>query len=191
MGIVHDTHVGSQQIDGKVDLSAVYQEIVLQARAATPKDAEAITRIYNQGIEDRVGTLETRLRTPQEIEAWFDGVHPIVVVEEHGEVIAFASTSTYRPRECYAGIAEFSVYTDREARGRGAGHLAMAALIEAAEQAGIWKLLSRIFPENTASLALMRSLGFREVGLYEKHAKLDGVWRDVVIVEKVIQSNIV
>ena len=158
----------------------------MQSRAASIDDAEAIARIYNQGIEDRVATFETRLRAPGDIESWFDGVHPIVVVEGNGEVIAFASTSTYRPRECYAGIAEFSVYTAREARGKGAGRLAMLALLEAAEQAGFWKLLSRIFPENKASLGLMRSLGFREVGTYEKHAQLDDVWRDVVIVEKLI-----
>lgn len=162
----------------------------MQARPATQADAEAIARIYNQGIEDRVATFETRPRTPEDVEGWFDGVHPVVVVVDEGEVIAFASTSTYRPRGCYTGIAEFSVYTARNARGQGAGHIAMTALIIAAEQAGFWKLVSRIFPENRASLALMRSLGFREVGIYEKHGKLDGTWRDVVIVERVIESNI-
>jgi phosphinothricin acetyltransferase len=96
----------------------------------------------------------------------------------------------YRPRECYAGIAEFSVYVAREARGRGAGRLAMERLIEASEDAGLWKLVSRIFPENEPSLALMRSVGFRVVGTYEKHAQLDGVWRDVVIVERLIPENI-
>jgi len=158
----------------------------LQARAATKADATVISRIYNQGIEDRVATFETRLRTSADVEAWFDGVHPVVVVEDEGNVIAFASTSTYRPRDCYAGIAEFSVYTAREARGIGAGRMAMVALIDAAERAGFWKLVSRIFPENRASLALMRSLGFREVGIYEKHGKLDGAWRDVVIVERLL-----
>jgi L-amino acid N-acyltransferase YncA len=162
----------------------------LQTRVATKADAGAISRIYNQGIEDRVATFETRLRTPQDVEAWFDGVHPVVVVEDKGQIIAFASTSTYRPRECYAGVAEFSVYTAREARGRGGGRMAMAALIEAAEQAGFWKLVSRIFPENRASLGLMRSLGFRQVGIYEKHGKLDGEWRDVVIVERLLGAAI-
>jgi len=138
-----------------------------------------------------VATFETRLRTEDDVRAWFDGIHPGVVVEdEGGEVIAFASTSSYRPRECYAGVAECSVYVSREARGRGAGRLAVEALIEAAEGAGFWKLLSRIFPENSASLALTRSAGFREVGTYEKHGKLDGVWRDVVIVERLIPSNL-
>src|SRR3954453_10540632 len=114
------------------------QESTLQARAATPHDAQAISRIYNQGIEDRVATFETRPRTAHDVEAWFDSIHPIVVLEDAGEIVAFASTSTYRPRDCYAGVAEFSVYTAREARGKGAGRLAMSALIEAATHAGFW-----------------------------------------------------
>ncbi len=155
-----------------------------------PDDAPAIARIYNQGIEERIATFETRLRTPEDIRHWFDGVHPIVVVHEAGNVIAFASTSTYRPRECYAGIAEYSVYVDRAARGKGAGRLAMQALMKTAEEAGFWKLVSRIFVENTPSRELMRSLGFREVGVYEKHGQLDDVWRDVVIVERLLEANV-
>lgn len=164
--------------------------MALAARAATPADAERIAQIYNEGIEDRVGTFETRPRTTDDVRAWFDGRHPIVVVEDGGEVIAFASTSSYRARECYAGIAEFSVYVTRNARGRGAGAIAMRALIEAARPAGLWKLVSRIFIENTASRRLMASQGFREVGIYEKHAPLDGRWRDVVIVERLIPENL-
>ena len=160
------------------------------ARAATPDDAAAITRIYNEGIRDRIGTFETRERTPDEVRHWFNGRHPIVVVESAGgEVVAFASTSAYRPRECYAGIADFSVYVSRAERGRGAGRLAMTALIEAAQAAGLWKLVSRVFVENVASRALLGSVGFREVGIYEKHARLDGWWRDAVVVERLIPEN--
>ena len=159
----------------------------MRARPATRGDAAAIARIYNQGIEDRLATFETRPRGAADVEAWIGGVHPVVVVEEGGEVIAFAAASTYRPRHCYAGIAEFSVYAAREARGRGAGRLAMEALIGACEAAGIWKLVSRVFVENLASRGLLRTLGFREVGVYERHAKLDGAWRDVVIVERHLQ----
>lgn len=166
------------------------------ARPASPADAARIAQIYNEGIEDRVGTFETRLRSTDDVRAWFDGMHPIVVVEAQAAgdaastIVAFASTSTYRPRECYAGIAEFSVYVARSARGMGAGRIAMQALIEAAGTTGIWKLVSRIFVENTASRQLMASVGFREVGIYEKHARLDGRWRDVVIVERLIPENI-
>lgn len=162
----------------------------MRARAASPQDANALARIYNQGIEDRGATFEVRPRSAEEIAAWFDGIHPIVVVEEEGgEILAFAATFPYRPRECYSGIAETSVYVAREARRRGAGRIALAALIDAAERAGFWKLLSRVFPENQASRRLVRSLGFREVGVYEKHARLDGQWRDVVIVERLLPVN--
>ena len=157
------------------------------ARPATPADAAAMAQIYNEGIEDRVATFETRPRSGADIRAWFDGVHLIVVVEDGGEVIAFASTSTYRPRDCYSGIAETSVYVARSARRRGAGRVALEALIRAAGEAGYWKLLSRIFPENTASRALVRAHGFREVGVYERHGQLDGIWRDVVIVERLLR----
>ena len=161
-----------------------------RARPATTDDADAITRIYNEGIADRVGTFETRERTLDDVRQWFDGVHPIVVVENEGrEIVAFASTSAYRPRECYAGIADFSVYVSRPLRGHGAGRVAMLGLIDAARDAGLWKLLSRVFVENTASRRLLKNVGFREVGIYEKHARLDGQWRDAVIVERLIPEN--
>jgi L-amino acid N-acyltransferase YncA len=161
----------------------------MQTRPATPEDAEAIARIYNEGIEDRA-TFETRLRSAEDVQHWFDGIHPIVVVEADGQVIAYAATFPYRPnRECYAGVAEFSVYATRQARGRGAGRLAMQSLLADAKKAGFWKLLSRVFPENTASLALLRSCGFREVGVYRKHGKQNGVLKDVVIVECLIDGE--
>jgi phosphinothricin acetyltransferase len=164
--------------------------VVYRARAATPEDADAICRIYNEGIVDRVGTFETHPRTPDDIRRWFDGRHPIVVVErDDGNITAFAATSAYRAREAYAGIAEYSVYVARHLRGPGAGRAAMVALIDAAREAGFWKLVSRIFVENTASRTLMASLGFREVGIYERHARLDGRWRDVVIVERLVPEN--
>ena len=163
----------------------------MHLRLATPDDAAAMATIYNQGIEDRVATFETRLRTPQEIEQWFDGTHPIVVLEtQEQRIIAFASTSTYRSRPCYAGIAEFSVYVERGWRGRGAGRLALTGLLREAERAGFWKLVSRVFVENAASRPLLHSQGFREVGVYERHAQLDGVWRDVVIVERLLPVDV-
>jgi L-amino acid N-acyltransferase YncA len=156
------------------------------ARRATTSDAAAIARIYNEGIEERIATFETRPRTAADVERWFDGRHQVMAIEEDGAVIAFASTSMYRPREAYSGIAEFSVYAARAARRMGAGRAAMLALFDAAREAGFWKLVSRVFVENTPSRALLRSIGFREVGIYERHAKLDGKWRDVVIVEKLL-----
>ena len=102
----------------------------------------------------------------------------------------WAALSIYRSRPCYAGIAEFSIYLDRAARGRGVGRQLLAALIDAARDRGYWKLVSRVFPFNTASRALCRSCGFREVGIYEKHGCLDGVWLDVVVVERLIPENL-
>src|SRR5262245_53196616 len=121
--------------------------MTMLTRPATPDDSEAIARIYNQGIEDRVATFETRFRSAADIRSCFDAFHPAIVVEDAGTVIAFASTSTYRPRDCYAGIAEFSVYVARHARRHGVGRLAMQALLDAAEKAGFWKLVSRVFVE--------------------------------------------
>jgi L-amino acid N-acyltransferase YncA len=165
--------------------------MTLIARAASRADAPDLARIYNEGIEDRLGTFETRPRTAEDVVGWFDGRHPTVLVEDAlGGTVAFATTSSYRSRECYAGVAEFSVYVARPQRGRGAGRVAMDALLLEAGRAGLWKLVSRIFVENTASRRLMAAVGFREVGIYEKHAKLDGAWRDVVIVERLLPENL-
>lgn len=161
-------------------------EPLITTRRATQGDAGAIARIYNHGIEDRIATFETRPRTAEDIAGWFDDVHPIVVVEDSGQVVGFASTSSYRPRECYAKIAEFSVYVARDHRGRGVGRRALEALIEESGKAGLHKLVSRIFPENVASRAACRAAGFREVGVYKAHGQLEGVWKDCVIVERVV-----
>ncbi len=158
----------------------------ITTRPATPADAAAIAKIYNQGIEDRIATFETRPRTPEEITRWFDGVHPIVVAEEAGQVVGFASTSSYRARDCYAKIAEFSVYVGRDHRGRQVGRQALGALIEESRKAGLHKLVSRIFPENVASRAACRAAGFREVGVYKEHGQLEGEWKDCVIVERLV-----
>jgi L-amino acid N-acyltransferase YncA len=159
----------------------------MEIRAAQPGDAPAMAEIYNQGIRGRMATFETRERSADDIEAWFTSErHPILVAEHEGQVIGFVAASSYRPRECYRGIAEFSIYVRESARGMRVGDRLMAAFIPALEQAGFWKVLSRIFPENEASRALCRRHGFREVGVYEKHAQLDGAWRDVVIVERLV-----
>ncbi|HET7180880.1 MAG TPA: arsinothricin resistance N-acetyltransferase ArsN1 family A [Candidatus Limnocylindrales bacterium] len=155
-------------------------------RLAVVADAAAIARIYNEGIEDRIATFETRPRTADDIERWFDDRHPIVVAEDSTDVIGFASSSTYRPRAAYAGVAEFGVYVARSHRGRDLGRQLMETLAAEAAAQGFWKLVSRVFIENAASRAMLASVGFREVGVYRRHGKLDGAWRDVVIVERLI-----
>jgi phosphinothricin acetyltransferase len=165
----------------------------VQIRAATEADAAAIAEIYNQGIEDRVATFETALRTAEDRRTWLRSIagrYPAIVADFEAQVVGWAGAGPYRARECYRGIGEFSVYVRRDWRGRHIGDLLLPALIAEAEQLGIWKLLSRIFLFNEASRALCRRHGFREVGIYEKHGKLDGQWLDVVIVERLIPANL-
>lgn len=162
-------------------------------RKATPDDAGAIALIYNQGIEDRIATFETEPRSATDIAEALrqrGERYPTVVAEDEGRIVAVAWTSEYRARECHAGIAEFSVYTDRRFRGRGLGRLVMQALIAESAGRGFWKLVSRVFPENVASRALLDNLGFREVGVYRRHGKLDGEWRDCVIMELLIGHGV-
>ena len=161
-------------------------------REAGEDDAAAIAGIYNQGIEDRGATFETEPRTAAEIVAKLGerDRFPVLVAVDADAVIGWAALGSYRPRACYAGIAEFSIYLDRAARGRGVGRRLLMSLIEAARERGYWKLVSRIFPFNAGSRALCRACGFREVGVYEKHGRLDGRWLDVVIVERVIPENV-
>lgn len=171
-----------QQIDGES----------VSVRHARHEDAAAIRDIYNQGILGRQATFETRLRTDDDILATMrssESRFPYLVAEIDGVVVGWASVSSYRPRECYAGIGEFSIYIHEDWRKAGVGRVLLPALIDAAETAGFWKLLSRVFPENTGSLRLAAACDFREVGTYEKHAQLDGVWRDVVIIERLIPAN--
>jgi phosphinothricin acetyltransferase len=158
-------------------------------RLARADDAAAIARIYNQGIEERVATFETEPRSPEDIRAQLASKgdrYPTVVAERDGVVVAWASAGAYRSRPAYAGVAEHSVYVDRSARGQGAGRAALDALCRCYEARGFWKLVSRIFPENVASLALHERAGFRTVGVYARHGKLAGEWRDCVIVEKLL-----
>jgi L-amino acid N-acyltransferase YncA len=162
-------------------------------RSARDEDAAAIRAIYNQGIAGREATFETEPRSLASIQARIaDGArHPILVAcSGSGQVLGWAGLGAYRERACYAGIAEFSIYLDREARGRGVGRRLLAALIDRARSSGRSKLVSRIFPDNHASRALCRALGFREVGIYEKHGRLEGRWLDVLIVERLIEENL-
>jgi phosphinothricin acetyltransferase len=114
------------------------------------------------------------------------GQYPTIVVERDGRVVAWPTAGSYRTPPRYDPIAEHSVYVDRAHRGAGVGRIALEALFLEAERLGFLKLVSRICPENVASLALHRNVGFREVGIYRRHGKLDGAWRDCVIVEKLL-----
>jgi phosphinothricin acetyltransferase len=162
----------------------------MRTRAAVADDAAAIARIYNEGIADRIATFDTEPRTEEDILRWLDADYPLVVAERDGEVAAWAVAHPYSARAAYSGVADFSIYVARERRGEGVGRVTLEALVAECEARGYWKLLSRIFPQNEASLALCRAVGFREVGVYRRHGKLDGEWRDCVIVERLLGEAI-
>ena len=161
----------------------------LRVRPAGLADAAAIAAIYNQGIAERIATFETEPRTAHQIAGWLGERarrYPVVVAERGGAVVAWASVGPYSERACYAGVVEFSVYVERAARGRGVGNATLQGLLDVCEQAGITKLLGKVFVENAGSRGLCRKLGFREVGVHRRHGRLDGSWRDVVIVERLL-----
>ena len=160
----------------------------MNARLATLDDAAPIAEIYNQGIATSLATFETEPRSAADIARWFETPYPVVVVEDETGVGAFAATSSYRPRECYAGIAEFMVYVALDKQGQGLGRVALEALFPIAAECGLYKLVSRVFVENYASRRLLASAGFREVGVYKRHGQIGGEWRDVVIVERFLDG---
>ena len=160
-----------------------------RVRPAAPADAGAICGIYNQGIEDRVATLETELRTPEERREWMAGRsprHPVIVAEADGEVLGWGSLNVFNAREAYRFVADFSVYVERGWRGKGVGRIVLARLIELAREHGFHKMALSAFPTNTGGMALYEKLGFRTVGVYREQGMLDGVWVDTIIMEKLL-----
>ena len=156
-------------------------------RAATAADVPALTAIYNEGIAGREATFETRPREPAEVAAWLEEGRPFVVAEdEDGAVAGFARLSAYSDRCVYSGVGEHGVYVRETAHGGGIGRALLQALCAEAERAGYYKLTARIFATNAASRALHRAAGFDEVGIQRRHGRLDGEWRDCVLVERLL-----
>jgi phosphinothricin acetyltransferase len=161
----------------------------IEVRPATPGDAGAICLIYNQGIEDRVATLETDLRTPDERRQWLAGRgprHPVIVAEARGDVVGWGSLNVFSPRKAYDSAADFSIYIERGWRGKGVGSRLLERLIELARELGYHKLVLSAFPWNTGGMALYQKLGFRTVGTYKEQGRLDGKWVDTIIMEKLL-----
>jgi L-amino acid N-acyltransferase YncA len=158
----------------------------LEIRPARADDAAAVAAIYNEGIEDRLATFETRPRTADEVSSWLSEELPFLVATAGGEVVGFARVSPYSDRCVYEGVGEHGVYVARSARGGGLGRRLLAALCDEAEQAGIYKLTSRVFTDNAASRAAHVAAGFHEVGVQRRHGRLDGRWKDCVLVERLL-----
>ena len=162
---------------------------VYHVRPATADDAEAICEIYNQGIEDRLATLETELRTPDERLQWLASRsprHPVIVAEHDGQLLAWGSLNVFNARPAYRHVADFSVYVERAWRGKGVGRVLLERLVELGRELGYHKLVLSAFPFNTAGVALYERLGFRTVGIYKEQGLLDGRWVDTIIMEKLL-----
>jgi phosphinothricin acetyltransferase len=152
-------------------------------RDLRPDDWPEVSRIYAEGIATGNATFET------EVPAWeaWDAAHLLehrFVAERAGRVVGWVTLAPVSSRCCYAGVAEVSTYVGEEARGEGVGGELLAALVESSERAGIWTLQTGVFPENEPSLRLLRRFGFRAVGTQERIGRLNGVWRDVVLLER-------
>jgi phosphinothricin acetyltransferase len=164
---------------------------MVTVRLAAPADAAAIAAIYNEGIEDRVATFETRPRTAGEAAGWLHDGLPVLVAADGGTLVGFARVAPYSDRCVYAGVGEHGVYVARAARGREIGVQLLAALCDAAADAGLYKLTSRVFADNAASRAVHRAAGFEEVGVQRRHGRLDGEWKDCVLVERLLGEAVV
>jgi L-amino acid N-acyltransferase YncA len=151
-------------------------------RDLRPDDWPRVAAIYAEGIATRNATFET------DVPAWeaWDAGHagPRLVAESAGEVVGWAALSPVSDRCCYSGVGENSVYVAASARGRGIGRLLLERLVARAEADGYWTIQTGVFPENEASVALHTACGFRVVGRRERLGCLDGVWRDVLFLER-------
>jgi L-amino acid N-acyltransferase YncA len=159
-------------------------------RPTRAADAGRIAEIYNAGIEERSSTFETDLRTAADIGEWLAGGErlPLLVADDGGRVVGWARVLVYSDRQAYAGVGEVSVYVDREERGRGIGRSLVEALERRAKELGYHKLLGKLFTDNEASAALVKRCGWRDVGLHLRHGRLDGKWRDVLVVERLLEE---
>ena len=163
----------------------------LRIRSAAAGDADAICRIYNQGIRDRVATLETEERTPEERTQWLGARgprHPVLVAEADGGVVGWASLNVFNARRAYDHVADLSLYVEREWRGRGVGRRLLDALVARAIELGYHKLVLAAFPWNAAGMRAYGRAGFREVGIYREQGRLDGRWVDTVVMEKILEG---
>ena len=158
--------------------------VELSIRRATLADTGAIAAIYNQGIEERRATFETRPQEADWAASRIASGELFLVAERDGVVVGFAATLPYSDRHYYSGVAEAMLYVDRSARRQGIGTTLLGVLADEAREAGLYKLIGKIFTMNEASGALVRRLGWREVGVHLRHGRLDDEWKDVLLVEK-------
>jgi phosphinothricin acetyltransferase len=153
-------------------------------------DLEAVRVIYNEGIEDRIATLDAEPKSPNEIADWWEQHEgfPVVVASEAGKVVGWASLNRFSGRCAHSDIGDLSVYVARSHRGRGIGAQLLRALEERAMTAGFHKIVLHALDTNEPGKRLYRKSGFAEVGIFREHGVLDGRRMDVIAMEKIIQS---
>jgi L-amino acid N-acyltransferase YncA len=154
----------------------------VRVRPLRPDDYPAVAAIFAEGIATGVATFETTVPVWEEWDAAHLPEHRLVA-EVEGDVAGWCAIVPYSGRAVYRGVGEESVYVAERARGRGIGRALLEAVIESARAGGLWTLQAGIFPDNGASLAVHRTVGFREVGVRERIGQLDGAWRGVVLLE--------
>jgi len=157
--------------------------VSLELRDLRPDDWAEVARIFEEGIATGNATFETEVPSWEEWDRAHLAEHRFVA-ERDGRVCGWIAAVPVSPRRCYAGVAELSVYVGEEARGQGVGAELLAAVVDSSERAGIWTLQTGVFPENTASLALLGRFGFRAIGTQERIGRLHDSWRDVVLLER-------
>lgn len=156
-------------------------------RRASAEDAEPICAIYNAAIAERGSTFETEPRSAEYFKSRIEDTRfPLLVGDGGDGVIGWAGLASYSSRPCYAGVGECSVYVAVDARGHGVGTALTEALAAAAEEDGFHKLVGKLFTDNVASVRLVERCGFSSVGLHRRHGQLDGNWRDVLVVERLL-----
>ncbi len=160
-------------------------------RAAIPADAGEVARIYNEAILERQATFQTRLHGPADfLPRIAEEQRPFLVAELTSSVVAFASVLPYSdPAPYYAGVGEATMYVDRQSRRRGIGAVLLDELASRASERGYHKLVGKIFTSNRPSIELVRRCGYREVGVHLRHGRLDGEWRDVLVVERLLGES--
>ena len=146
--------------------------------------AADVLAIYQAGIDEGNATFETQAPTWAKFDAAKLPNHRFVALDQHGRVLGWVAATKVSDRCAYAGVVEHSVYVHPDARGRGVARSLLGALIASTETAGIWTIQSGIFPENAASLAVHRRVGFRVIGTRERIGRHHGQWRDVALMER-------